>query len=560
MSLASMGSDRDAVPWQTTDPSQALREEMAMRCLTTGKVDRASLDAIRERYIHHLGQHRLASAGYVPNLVPILRWNAHSATSSRQLSCVPSPQSEGGGSACVGAKSSALKLHAKDSECTSSSTKGGMFRPGSLRSSMINVSAAALGAGALALPRAIYYSGIVLGPLFMVVLAILSIISIKVIVQLVEVSGKDSYEEIANAAFGPWFALLVEANIILFCFGTAVAYMITVGQITQQVMESLMGPVHEAVGLAAFLSPNVVLTLVTVFVLLPLSLLDSINDLRFASLAGVSCILYLIVVVFYVFSGGLVSASLTDESHHFDGWQPKGGITGCFKMLSLAIFAFCCQPNVPAVYMELERKSFRRMEIVSVGAMVLCLIVYLMMGITGFLAFGEQTAGNVLVNLQPFLCEFDWMVASGFACMAFAVTMAFPLNIFPIRFAVETAIFFKWPHLNTRAVRTVLAIIAVATCLVVAILLPEINLIFELIGATTGSFVCFIGPGLMLCRLVPGRTFSGPKLNGVLLVVVGCIFLSLGTYSSVLDVVSQLSNKAPASSPTCPVLAKGKSG
>jgi len=109
-------------------------------------------------------------------------------------------------------------------------------------------------------------------------------------------------------------------------------------------------------------------------------------------------------------------------------------------------------------------------------------------------------------------------------------------------------------------VRTVLAIIAVATCLVVAILLPEINLIFELIGATTGSFVCFIGPGLMLCRLVPGRTFSGPKLNGVLLVVVGCIFLSLGTYSSVLDVVSQLSNKAPASSPTCPVLAKGKSG
>ena len=50
-------------------------------------------------------------------------------------------------------------------------------------------------------------------------------------------------EEIAKSAFGPWFALLVEVNIVLFCFGTAVAYMITVGQISHQVLDALLGEV-----------------------------------------------------------------------------------------------------------------------------------------------------------------------------------------------------------------------------------------------------------------------------------------------------------------------------
>lgn len=407
----------------------------------------------------------------------------------------------------------------------------------------MNVSAAALGAGALALPRAIYYSGVVCGPLLMALLAVLSVMSIKVIVQLVEVSHKGSYEEIAKAAFGPWFALLVEFNIILFCFGTTVAYMSTVGEISHQVLITVLGPVEDG-WRAAMLDKDAVLAAVTAVILLPLSLLDTINDLRFASLMGVSCIIYLIGVVAYVFATTSVSPSLLSEGS-FDGWQPKGGFTGCFKMLSLAIFAFCCQPNVPSIYTELERRGFRRMERVSIASMTLCFLVYLLMGVTGFLAFGEDTKGNVLGNLEPFLCSQDWVVISGFACMAFAVTMAFPLNIFPIRFAVETILFYRHPWLDNRPMRLCIAFVAVALSLGAAVVLPEINLIFELIGATTGSFVCFISPGLLFCRLAPGSLTSSLKRSSLVLIAAGVVFLVLGTYSSFLDVVEQLSNRQP---------------
>ncbi|CAE7637325.1 AVT6A, partial [Symbiodinium necroappetens] len=117
----------------------------------------------------------------------------------------------------------------------------------------------------------------------------------------------------------------------------------------------------------------------------------------------------------------------------------------------------------------LEQKSYQRMQKVSTRAMLLCCVVYLMMGVTGFLAFGEDTLGNILGNLQPMLCANDWMVRSGMASMAFAVTMAYPLNIFPIRFSVETALFYHRPSLNCSAVRTGIAVGAVASSLIVAI-------------------------------------------------------------------------------------------
>lgn len=306
-------------------------------------------------------------------------------------------------------------------------------------------------------------------------------------------------------------------------------YMITVGQISHQVLDAVFGDVLSG----TLLQPNTVLMLTTLVILLPLSLLDSINDLRFASLAGVSCILYLICVVGYVFSRSHISPTLRG----LEALEPKGGITGTSERGNF-------WPNVPSIYTELEQRSYKRMQKVSLRAMLLCCFVYLLMGVTGFLAFGENTNGNVLGNLQPMLCANDWIVRSGVAGMAFAVTMAYPLNIFPIRFSVETALFYHKPQLDLPGMRTGIAVAAVACSLVVAIALPQINLVFELIGATTGSFVCFLGPGLLFHRLVPGHICARHKFKALLLMVVGLVFLVLGTYSSVLDVIAQLSERS----------------
>ncbi|CAE7251207.1 AVT2 [Symbiodinium natans] len=344
--------------------------------------DDQSVAALQEQYLRHLTQDRLVQGGYIPNLVPILLWNRPSS-GSRQASPA------GPGAICPssdpGSPSSRLRRPAEEvltpavAKTKSMPASRGFFRRGSLRSSVVNIAAAALGAGALSLPRAMYYSGILWGPLLMIVLAALSILSIRVIVQLVELSGKDSYEEIAKEAIGPWFALLVEVNIVLFCFGTAVAYMITVGQ----VLDATFGDAEPGSWLSSLTQSNTVLLWTTAFVLLPLSLLDSINDLRFASLAGVSCILYLILVVLYVFAKQSVSPTSPHctqdfgmraarqcaivsarelwlgDVDSFTALQPKGGITGFIQSTSEGIpgrgvvaRTEVKEPNVPSIYTE----------------------------------------------------------------------------------------------------------------------------------------------------------------------------------------------------------------
>jgi amino acid permease len=183
------------------------------------------------------------------------------------------------------------------------------------------------------------------------------------------------------------------------------------------------------------------------------------------------------------------------------------------------------------------------MRRVGVRGMSLCFLVYAAIGITGFLAFGEETNGNIMINLNPYLKENDPMVITGFACMAFAVTMAYPLNIFPIRYSVETILFYHRPSLESRFMKIVIAVVAVGTSLVAAVYIPSINLVFELVGATTGSFVCFIGPGLLYLKLdhsEPGHLFQRSKWNSWILIIVGTLFFLLGTFSSIKDIVKVL--------------------
>lgn len=489
-------------------------------------------EVVRESYQSRLAQYRLVVGGFVPNLEPILRWGRSSPTSPLTPSSPPMQNRR---------QSDPLDPIQEPEE---ENAKRGFFSAGSIKGSIVNIAQATLGAGALSLPKAFYYAGLIYSMILMLVLVVLAVMSITVIIKSLSISGKNTFEDMSKRAFGPWFTLFYEVNIILFCFGTAVGYLMTVGDIFSQVVLRVVGDPAGNEFLKLLTDPSCLVTLITVVILFPLSMVDKINELRYASLIGICCILTLVGVVIYVFCRNGTSPTLDSFE---DAFNPKDSIMGCFKMLSLAIFAFCCQPNVPSIYVELERKSLNRMTRVGVRGMLLCFVVYACIGMSGFLAFGENTDGNIMKNLQPFLKDNDPVVILGFACMAFAVTMAYPLNIFPIRFSVETILFYHRPHLNTKFMRVLIAVFAVGLSLVGAIYIPSLNLVFEIVGATTGSFVCFIGPGMLFCKLNKSATgiFERSNAMAICLVVVGFLFLVLGTYSSIADIVDAL--RKPAS-------------
>ncbi|EER00925.1 amino acid transporter, putative [Perkinsus marinus ATCC 50983] len=105
-----------------------------------------------------------------------------------------------------------------------------------LRSSIFNLTTATLGAGVLSLPYAFRSSGYLVASLCLLVCAILSNITIGYIQECMDVSRCQTFEKLAfscspNPVWGRRFALFTIISVITFCFGAAVGYLITIGQI-----------------------------------------------------------------------------------------------------------------------------------------------------------------------------------------------------------------------------------------------------------------------------------------------------------------------------------------
>lgn len=110
------------------------------------------------------------------------------------------------------------------------------FREGSVRGSIFNLCSATLGAGALAIPSAFAGAGLGSGALMLVMGGLATIFSIRLLLEAARVTRSRSYEDLTVHVFGKGMGLAVEVCIIVFCFGTAIAYIVAVGDLLDPVI------------------------------------------------------------------------------------------------------------------------------------------------------------------------------------------------------------------------------------------------------------------------------------------------------------------------------------
>jgi hypothetical protein len=164
------------------------------------------------------------------------------------------------------------------------------LREGSIRGSIFNLCSATLGAGALSLPFAFKQSGFVMGIILLIIASLATTFSIRLLILSSNKTGLNSYETLTVAMFGQRVGILVEFCIIVFCFGTSVAYIVAVGDVLERsVLEVFKDQLPE------FMTRKFLMSLFFFTVMFPLSLFDKINSLRFASLFGIASIFFLVL-------------------------------------------------------------------------------------------------------------------------------------------------------------------------------------------------------------------------------------------------------------------------
>jgi proton-coupled amino acid transporter len=413
-------------------------------------------------------------------------------------------------------------------EADSSSDSSSWLAPGSIPSSILNLTTATLGVGTLSIPSAFYNAGLVISLLFLLLQAFLSVASIKQIILSINATEKPSFEEVTMLLFGKGTTILFELSVLGFCFGSAIAYHITIADIGLAVMEKFLGDFSSNYLVSSFLlTRSGFLIVVTSLILLPLSLSDKLAELRYTCLIGVLCVVGLVLIVLIQ-----LCVQGIDPLLDFDSFLWPRNLQGAVGAVGIFTFALCSQPNVPSIFSELDNRSIHRMGSAVNKAVLLCVTVYTTIGIAGVLQWGPMTASSAIINLEPAFFQDDVLVIVAYAAMMFSVCMSYPLNIYPIKITCEQ-ILMEMGSRNVSMWTRIVAIITVALSLLCAVWIPKVSVVFDIIGTTAGCLICFILPASLYLKMLSlgGGLFCRRARKAWVVLVCGCIFFSLGVMS-----------------------------
>ena len=112
--------------------------------------------------------------------------------------------------------------------------------------------------------------------------------------------------------------------------------------------------------------------------------------LRFTSFFGVVCTSILMLVLSYEFATNeeVVPQPPLSQFGRADYFNVSGETI--INAVPFIIFLYLYQPNVPQTYSELRIKSPKQMKKVLFRANILAVIVFLLVGVVGYLIFADR--------------------------------------------------------------------------------------------------------------------------------------------------------------------------
>ena len=117
-----------------------------------------------------------------------------------------------------------------------------------------------------------------------------------------------------------------------------------------------------------------------------MSISRSIAALRYSSLFGVLCSIYMVLAVTFVF--WLNRTIVPDPIQNFrDAKLVDFSFDGIVNTVPLIIFAYMYQVNIPSIYLELTKRNYNTMSTVVTYGTSLSVLTYVVVGIFGYVTF-----------------------------------------------------------------------------------------------------------------------------------------------------------------------------
>ncbi|KAK3269360.1 hypothetical protein CYMTET_22195 [Cymbomonas tetramitiformis] len=271
-------------------------------------------------------------------------------------------------------------------------------RQGGIKTSIYGLVSTMVGGGVLSLPWVISALGLALGPITLITSAFLSNYTIGLLIKAARKSRcSGGYEDLMGVAFGPSARVGTAATLFLLTFLCCVAYLI--------LLADLISPLVELANHQKPLSSQAreLVIVACGVVALPLCCMKSLHALRFTSMLGLGSMILLVVAMVYrslqcmVANGGEKFCPHSHTLHHH--FLPQSFAEAMYAIPTVSV-AFLCHFNVIPMHAELHKPTKRRLLKVVNRSMFICSGLYLLSAITGYLPFGGDVCGNILLNFE----------------------------------------------------------------------------------------------------------------------------------------------------------------
>lgn len=301
--------------------------------------------------------------------------------------------------------------------------------PATIKSGIITLLHTCCGAGILAMPFAFKPFGLIFGVFIITFCGLCALLGLLLQARVTKYipQGSNASFFVLAKEINPNLSVVFDIAIAVKCFGVGVSYMIVVGDLMPQIS-------HVFTENTWLLNRNVHITLIMAFIVAPLCFMKKLNSLRYASMVAILSVVYLCVLVIVHFIAP--SQEITELKGEISYWFPKDEPSP-LTTLPIFIFAYTCHHNMFSVINEQTNSAFHNTKFIAIYSIALAYILYIIIGCSGYLTFGDNITGNIIMLYPKSVSSTIGRIA-----IVFLVMLAFPLQCHPARASLHHIIHF----------------------------------------------------------------------------------------------------------------------
>ncbi|XP_065134698.2 putative sodium-coupled neutral amino acid transporter 8a [Paramisgurnus dabryanus] len=388
----------------------------------------------------------------------------------------------------------------------------------------------ALGAGLLIFPWAFAKSGGIHVAVTVELVCLVFLISGLIILGYASsVSGQNTYQAVVRYVCGPFIGKLCEICYVFNLFMISVAFLVIVADQLQKLCfsmyELITGSPESEMPYHWYTDQRFALFLLCLFLIFPLSVPKEISIQKYTSVFGTVSAAYLTVAIIVKYHTRPIHV-INLSPFYSSGISPWASM---FSVVPTICFGFQCHEACIAVYSSMENRKLSHWVFISVVSMFICLIIYSLTGVYGYLTFGNNVAPDVLMSYSGD----DVTIIIARLLFGISIITIYPIIVLLGRCVIQD------PLLQCRRKHTVvtesyeccirvgLTTAWITFTFLIAVFVPDISKVISVVGGISAFFI-FIFPGLCLIFAVQSETVS-PLLR-YLLVIWGMITLFCGSY------------------------------